>query len=352
MDVWVDVPAEGRRRIRRRSPIQTKKGAEAYERQLLEVALSTSTPSRPERRFNEYAVEFLETYAATNNKISEVTAKESILRVHLLPALGELTLDAVGKREVEQYKAEKLRAGLSPKTINNHLTVLRRMFSEAVEREYVDRIPKVVWLKVPEAEFDFLTFEEADRLAEVARREPMWHAMITTGLKVGLRLGELRALTWDDVDLVAGRVLVRRSAWKKIVGTPKNGRTREVPLSGDAVRVLRAHRHLRGELVFCREDGSMLTKEECKHPLWRTCRRAGIRRIGWHVLRHTFASHLVMRGAPLKAVQELLGHASIEMTMRYAHLSPDVRRDAVALLDRVGNYLGTDAVAEQKVLEK
>jgi site-specific recombinase XerD len=73
----------------------------------------------------------------------------------------------------------------------------------------------------------------------------------------------------------------------------------------------------------------MFTKNECKHPLWRACERAGLRRIGWHVLRHTFASHLVMRGAPLKAVQELLGHATIEMTMRYAHLSPDTRRDAV-----------------------
>jgi site-specific recombinase XerD len=59
-----------------------------------------------------------------------------------------------------------------------------------------------------------------------------------------------------------------------------------------------------------------------------------MRRIGWHTLRHTFASHLVMRGAPIKAVQELLGHATIEMTMRYSHLSPDVRRDAVSLLDR------------------
>ena len=96
---------------------------------------------------------------------------------------------------------------------------------------------------------------------------------------------------------------------------------------------LKGHRHLRGKLVFCAADGRMLTKNECKHPLWRACRRAGLRQVGWHMLRHTFASHLVMRGAPLKAVQELLGHASIEMTMRYAHLSPDARKDAVGLLD-------------------
>src|SRR5712672_1495501 len=75
------------------------------------------------------------------------------------------------------------------------------------------------------------------------------------------------------------------------------------------------------------------------HPIWRACKRAGLRPISWHVLRHTFASHLVMRGVPLKAVQELMGHATIEMTMRYAHLSPDVRRSAVQLLDH-GNAGG------------
>jgi integrase len=71
----------------------------------------------------------------------------------------------------------------------------------------------------------------------------------------------------------------------------------------------------------------------CKWPLWSACRKAGLQRIGWHALRHTFASHLVMRRAPLKAGQELLGRSTIEMTMRYSHLSPDVRKDAVRLLD-------------------
>lgn len=81
----------------------------------------------------------------------------------------------------------------------------------------------------------------------------------------------------------------------------------------------------------------MWKKNEVKHPLWRACRKAGLRQIGWHVLRHTFASHLVMRGAAMKVVQELLGHATIEMTMRYAHLSPDVPRQAVKLLDGLGS---------------
>jgi site-specific recombinase XerD len=84
-------------------------------------------------------------------------------------------------------------------------------------------------------------------------------------------------------------------------------------------------------------DGEMLTPGEIKWPLWRACKKAGLRFVGWHVLRHTFASHLAMRGAPLKAIQELLGHATIMMTMRYAHLAPEIAREAVCLLDGFGD---------------
>jgi integrase len=137
------------------------------------------------------------------------------------------------------------------------------------------------------------------------------------------------------VDLTAGRLVVRRTLWHALEGTPKGGRSREVPLSDDAVATLQVHRHLRGPCVFCEVDGKRLNHNRVTAVVPRTCARAGLaKRLTTHDLRHTFASHLVMRGVALKAVQDLLGHATIDMTMRYEHLSPDVKRDAVQLLDR------------------
>lgn len=340
MDTWVDIPGEGRRRIRRRSPIQTRRGAEEYERRLLESVLSTSRPCE-ERRFSRFAIEFLETYATANNKYSEVETKECILRVHLIPAMGHLLLKEISAREIERYKAQKLKSGLAAKTINNHLTVLRKALVVAEEWGALAAIPPVKRLRAAPAKFDFLSFDEAERLVTAAERE--WRPMIIVALKTGLRLGELLGLEWDAVDLAAGRLVVRQAVARGRLDTPKSGEPREVPLCGGAVDALAAHRHLRGPFVFCRADGGMLVRDEARPPLHRACRRAGLRRIGWHVLRHTFASHLVMRGAQLKAVQEMLGHSTIEMTMRYAHLSPEVARNSVSLLDcaRVGNHLGT-----------
>lgn len=135
--------------------------------------------------------------------------------------------------------------------------------------------------------------------------------------------------------LAARRRPVRRTLWRDQEGTPKGGRIREVPLSDDAVATLKVHRHLKGPYVFCEANGSRLTHGRVKDVVPGACKRARLaKRLTTHDLRHTFASHLVMRGVALKAVQELLGRATIDMTMRYAHLSPDVKRDAVQLLDR------------------
>lgn len=338
-DAWmIDVKGVGKdgvlRRVRRIAPIQNRRAAERLEHEIREELLSADGSAGNDAKeiplFKTFASEFLETYAKANNKPSEIENKESILRVHLVPIFGDFALDGIGPGHVEVYKARKLKQGLSRKSINNHLTVLRRALAIAVEWRVIEHVPVIRWLDTPPAEFDFLTFDEARQLITAADEE--WRAMITVAVRTGLRLGELLALRWSDVDLEAGRIIVRRAVARGVVGTPKNGRTREVPLSEEAAEALRTHPR-RGDLVFCADDGAMLTRGATKWPLRRALARAALRSIGWHCLRHTFASHLVMRGAPLKSVQELLGHATIEMTMRYSHLSPDARRDAVRLLD-------------------
>jgi integrase len=219
------------------------------------------------------------------------------------------------------------------------------MLNLAAEWGRIDKAPKVrgFQLKVQAVEENkFLTFEEAGRL--VASATPAWRTMLVVALKTGLRLGELLALKWSDVDLAAGNLVVRHSLWRSEEGPPKGGRHRPVPLCAEVLSALKAHRHLKGHYVFCDASGARLTHSMVRDVVPATCRRAGLsKRVTWHGLRHTFASHLVMRGASLKAVQELLGHESLEMTLRYSHLTPAVRLAAVRLLDGTGGELGETA---------
>lgn len=345
-------------RVRKVSPVQTSRGAEQYERELRHALLGGTRRKEPEpevaRRevptFASFATTFIDNYARANNEESTVREKERTIRRALLPTFGPLRLDAIGAREIEAYKAARLSSRTNkgtkpkPKTINEEIAILSKMLNVAHEWGEIDLVPPIRRLKVQAPEIEYLDFDEAERLLKVAgaEREP-WCAMIPIAFFTGLRLGELRGLQWSDVDLVARTIRVRRSLDDRgQMKPPKNGRSRIVDLPQRAVEILREHKHLRGPYVFCSEDGSALARWACESktvseqhdgPVARCCRRAGLRRIGWHALRHTYASHLVMRGAHLVEVKELLGHSSIAITMRYAHLSPASRRSAVELLD-------------------
>lgn len=352
----------------------TRVGAEEAERRAIHRVLTTGTAkvaalTTPTEvpTLKEFAPTYLAVASATN-KASSVNAKEMLLRVHILPRLGELRLDQVTYAVIEDFKLALMatplgnvsrkkngappvpsKRTLSKKSINNALTVLRRMLSIARKRGLIASVPEIDWYRVPEGEFDFFTFEEAARLIAAAPEE--WRAMITVALRTGLRLGELMALRWQDVDLTAGKLTVRQNVVRGIIGTPKSGKAREVPLSDEALTTLKRHRHLRGPLVFCDLSGRMLRVPTTRYGMERACRIAGLRQAGWHMLRHTFASHLAMRGVPVKVIQELLGHATIQMTMRYAHLSPDVSRDAVKLLDApTSTWRGSRMAAEAETL--
>jgi integrase len=306
--------------------------AEAETARRAEV-LAGAVKAERKLTFKELAQEVLILHAAVHNKASERASKKQIFDDHLVKHFGDMQIGHIQNREIAGYKAEKLSATLAPKTINNHLTVLGKSLSLAVEWGYLRTAPRMGFLRVPEPEMDFLAFDEAARLLDGADPGP-WRTMILLGLRAGLRQGEILALEWSSVDLVRGVLAVSKRIWEGNLDTPKGGRRREVPISDELREALRElPSRFAGGLVFPAEGGRHLRKNECKWPLYRASRRAGLRRLGWHALRHTFASHLVMRGVSLKAVQELLGHKDIKMTMRYAHLAPGVTRDAVALLD-------------------
>jgi site-specific recombinase XerD len=131
------------------------------------------------------------------------------------------------------------------------------------------------------------------------------------------------------------QLCVQRSDWNGQVTMPKGGRLRYVPLTLRLAAALRDHRHLRSSRVICQDDGQALTRQMVQYRAGRAARRAKLAEEGVHILRHTVCSHLAMRGAPIKAVQELAGHRELGMTQRYMHLSPAALDSAIRLLDQL-----------------
>jgi integrase len=336
VDVVFEHPSGRLQRVKKASPVNTRRGAEQFERtirqSMLEGTFGKEAHEAPTlKRFSE---RFLK-HAITNNKPSSVKTKQDILRKHLIPTFGHRRLDDIGPEQIEGFKSSCLAEGLHPKSVNNYLTVLRKLLSLGVDFALIKEVPPIKWLRAPPPAIDFLTFEEA---ADFTAKLPdgRWRTMIVLALNTGLRIGELCALGWDCVDLTTGRLIVRRNVFRGQLGTPKGGRPREVPLNETAREALRRWpRQLKSPWVFPQKGGGFVRNPQhaCTEAIARLSEAVGPRRISWHTLRHTFASHLVMRGVSLRAVQELLGHSTIDMTMRYAHLSPDVSRAAVLALD-------------------
>lgn len=319
--------------------------ARRLEAELRAQALTAARSNKEVPTLNDFKIEYLRRCDATNRPQYR-RKKEQIIDVQLVPTFGAMRLDEIGVRAIDAYRAERTQH-VGAKWVNDCVGVLLHMLSTAQAWELIDRVPKIRPLKVALPEIDYLDGDEQRRLVTAAREVGgPWAAMLVTGLRSGLRLGELRALRWRDVDLVAGRIVVRVAADdKNELQPPKSGKPREVPMGDVLIAELRNHRHLRVHL-FDNEDGTLLTVSQCRKALDRITRRAGLRSFGWHCTRHTFASELVMRGATLKAVQELGGWSSLAMVLRYAHLSPDARRDAVRLLDQPGATSGATLVVD------
>jgi integrase len=204
----------------------------------------------------------------------------------------------------------------------------------------------VSMLKASATLVKFYDFDEYRRFIEAARAiDARTHLVGLLGGDAGLRRGEMLALRWADVDFGRRQLQVQEAVWERkrrdgkqgherITDTPKGGRSRVIPLTNVLFEALRRHRHLRGEYVLYGNDGQPVTSSFLRRLAEAAQRRAGLRSTGGiHILRHTFCSHLAMRGAPAKAIQELAGHADLTTTMRYMHLSPAARQGAIELLN-------------------
>ena len=340
VDIRLRLPNGSRHRERRvvshSSKATARRWAEDRVRHLLQHGLPQSKKEVP--TFQEFAPRFMDGYARANRqKPSGIAAKETILRVHLTPLLGPKKLDAITSEVVQGVKGHL--QGKAPKTVNNVLTVLNKMLKTAVEWDAIKQMPCTIKaLPTMKPSMGFHSEPEYERLLSVGeRRGREVHLMILLAGDAGLRLGEIVALEWRDIDFETRRLTVQRADWLGVVSSPKGGRLRRIPLTRRLAAALKGARHLRSPRVLCLPDGAPITRDRVIKAIRSAQRVAQTEHEGVHVLRHTFCSHLAMRGAGARAIQEVAGHADLSTTQRYMHLSPSAIEEAIRLLDR-GDY--------------
>src|SRR5262245_14841771 len=249
------------------------------------------------------------------------------------------TLAHILPGDVERYVAQRQKE-VAPATVNRELAFLRRVFNVAIEDQRADSNPvrPKAFFRETNQRMRFLTDDEETRLQHVI--VPEHWPLVAVALHTGLRRAEQFHLRWEHVDFATSLLTVPRS---------KHGSARRVPMNDTVRDVLRSRpNRLKGEYVFPSSTGET-PLDACnfvRRIFAPALRAAGIEGFRWHDLRHTFASRLVMAGVDLRTVQELLGHKTLAMTLRYAHLSPAHQLDAVQRLNREPTATATATDAE------
>jgi integrase len=252
---------------------------------------------------------------------------------------GEKRLSQITYLDLETYRNKRKATpanGNKPRSdasVNREMALIGHMLSKSVEWGLLETSPfkkgKRLMFKENNHRLRFLTEAEVEALLtasdDLKAYSPYLHPLVETALLTGMRRGELLSLKWEQI---------RNGFIYLEAGMVKSGKGRQIPINdrlAEVFREVRRGNQLKSEFVFCDFQGRRFYA--VKRSFTSACRRAGIEDFRFHDLRHTFASRLVMRGASLKAVQELLGHADLKMTMRYAHLSQEHLRDSVNLLN-------------------
>lgn len=321
-----------------------RKEADALEaKRRLEVHQQRKWGIQPEHSFEDMMIAF-------------ITAKQDEWRDHervkyggrqLQAHFAGMTAERIRRADVAAYILKRKNDGRAARTINRELDLLSAAFNYTrTQLEWHMQNPvSGMSLKEPEGRLRWVTRVEADTLideAEKDRKSPHLADFIRLALNTGCRKNEMLKLPWDRVDLKANRIYLGSE-------DTKNGKRRMVPVNLEARQALLNRARFRAEQcpdspwVFAHKNGERV--KYMQNGFQAALKRAGIENFRVHDLRHTCASWLVNAGVPLPEVRDLLGHSSIEMTERYAHLAPENLKGAVSVLDRLrSGYAGGEEI--------
>jgi integrase len=330
----MSVPERYKPRVRRVSPINTRRGAEQYERQVRQELLD-GTFEREEKEvptFNDwFEGRFWREWVITEgNKPSEQESKKSIFDCHLTARFGRLRLDEIIRDgHIPDFRAtlvERSNKGkISRKRINNILAVLSKALHYAEDQGVIDSVPKIGIFKLESPESEWWSFLEYSRLLAASKADdPNWYAAICLAGEAGLRVGEVRALVWErDLDLVSETITVNEQIRKGVAGTPKSGKRRKVPMTSTLIQALKGLPVVGRGPVVRNHEGQQLRDGQTTHAIYRLCRKAGLPENAWHCLRHSFGTHAAILGVNPWKLQTWMGHKSIKTTMGYVHVAEE-----------------------------
>lgn len=260
--------------------------------------------------------------------------------------ISELRLDEFSNLHIEQLQTDAINSKYQIAYINKITAVLSHMFTKAVDwgmmsESTLKRVRKAKPLKGENRRLRYLSTEECQALINACDNH--LRPIVVTALNTGMRKSEILNLTWDNLDLRHGFILLDRT---------KNGDRREVPINKTLRTTLQGiARRLDVPYVFYNPITGKPYTKNLKRSFQTALKKAGIRDFKFHDLRHTFASQLIMANIDLTTVKELLGHRDIKMTLRYSHLAPSHKVKAVEIYDQKVNCYNFATVAHESKMQ-
>jgi len=317
---FIDYYANGKRK---REKIGTSKAlAETVlKKRKVEIAEGKFLDIKKEQKikFEEFSKEYLELHSKLKKSYdTDCKIVGSLKKFFSGKYLYEIT-----SLDVEKFKSARAKE-VSPATVNRALAVLKSMFNKAMLWDKAERNPfkGVKLFKENNQRLRFLEREEINKL--IGNASAHLKPILIVALNTGMRKGEILNLKWHDIDIKRNIIHLYDT---------KNGEKREIPMNEITQKtIIGVLKHPDSQYIFCNNDGEPYG--DIKKSFFTVVKKAGIIDFHFHDLRHTFASQLVMSGVDLNTVRELLGHKSLEMTLRYSHLSPDHKKRAVDILGK------------------